>query len=229
MNFIRESAYFGIVLSLAAYGIGCLIKKWLKNGVFNPLLISIILTITVISVAKIDYEVYYSSARILSWFLTPATVCLAVPLYEKLDILKSNLKAVLAGIASGVAASLLSVLGMSALFGFSHEEYATFLPKSVTTAIGMGISEELGGYPELTASVIIITGVLGYVLAPLICRITRITEPVAKGIAIGTSSHAIGTAKAMEMGEIEGAVSGLSIAVAGVLTVAGASIFGQFI
>ncbi len=229
MTFIEESAYFGIILSLIAYGIGSIIKKKLKNGIFNPLLISIIITIAVLVFANIDYDVYNSGAKILSWLLTPATVCLAVPLYEKIQLLKSNWKAVFAGITVGVLTSLLCVLAMSVVLGFTHEEYVTFLPKSITTAIGMGISEEMGGYASLTAAIIIITGVIGNVVAPFICRIAGITEPIAKGIAIGTSAHAVGTARAMEMGETEGAMSSLAIVVSGILTVIGASIFAQFL
>ena len=134
----------------------------------------------------------------------------------------------MAGIVSGVLTTLLSVLGLSVLFALSHEEYVTFLPKSITTAIGMGISEELGGQVTLTVAVIILTGLLGNMAAPAICRLFRITEPIAKGVAIGTSAHAMGTAKAMEMGEVEGAMSGLSIAVSGLLTVIGASVFAQW-
>ena len=130
---------------------------------------------------------------------------------------------------SGVLTTLLCILAMSLMFGLSHEEYVTLLPKSITTAIGMGVSEELGGYVTLTVAVIIITGVLGNIFAPLICRVFRIREPIAKGIAIGTSSHAVGTAKAMEMGEVEGAMSSLSIAISGLLTVVGASVFAQFL
>ena len=191
------------------------------------MLISIILTIIVLAVGHIDYDVYYSGAKYLNWLLTPATVCLAIPLYEKIDVLKSNWKAIAAGIISGVLASLVFVLAISAIFGLTHAEYVTFLPKSITTAIGMGVTEELGGYTDLTAAVIIVTGILGNLLAPVLCKLFRITEPVAKGIAIGTSSHAMGTAKAMEMGEVEGAMSSLSIAIAGLLTVIGASIFAE--
>ena len=160
--------------------------------------------------------------------ITPATICLAVPLYERLSVLKKNYKAIIAGILSGVVTSLLNVWVFALMFGFSHAEYVTFLPKSITTAIGMGLSEELGGYGAITAAVIIITGILGNMIAEFVCKICRITEPVAKGIAIGTSSHAMGTARAMEMGETEGAVSSLSIVVAGLLTVAGAGAFAQF-
>lgn len=226
-NFFVGSAYFGIMISLVSYGIGWILNKKTGKAFFNPLLISIVLTIIVLAVGHIDYDVYYSGAKYLNWLLTPATVCLAIPLYEKIDVLKSDWKAITAGIISGVLASLVFVLAISALFGLTHQEYVTFLPKSITTAIGMGVSEELGGYTDLTAAVIIVTGILGNLLAPTLCKLFRITEPVAKGIAIGTSSHAMGTAKAMEMGEVEGAMSSLSIAIAGLLTVVGASIFAE--
>ncbi len=228
MSFIEESVYFGIILSLLAYGLGCVIKSKFKKAIFNPLLISIAITIAVLVVSGIDYETYNEGANILTWLLTPATVCLAVPLYEKIGLLKDNWKAIFAGITTGVLTSLVCILLMAILFGFTHEEYVTFLPKSITTAIGIGVSEEMGGYTELTAAIIIITGVVGNVIAPFICKVGKITEPIAKGIAIGTSAHAVGTARALEMGETEGAMSSLSIGVAGILTVIGASIFAQF-
>ena len=214
---------------MAAYGIGCLMKAKFKKAIFNPLLISIAITIAVLVIGNVDYELYRSSANMLSWLLTPATVCLAVPLYEKIELLKSNWKAILVGISVGVLASLCCVLLLAILFEFTHEEYVTFLPKSITTAIGMGLSEEMGGYANLTAAVIIITGVIGNVIAPAVCSLARITEPIAKGLAIGTSAHAVGTAKAMEMGETEGAMSSLAIGVAGILTVVAVSIFAQFL
>ena len=228
MSFIEESVYFGIILSLLAYGMGCAIKSKFKKALFNPLLISIAITIAVLVVSGIDYETYNEGANILTWLLTPATVCLAVPLYEKIGLLKDNWKAIFAGITTGVLTSLVCILLMAILFGFTHEEYITFLPKSITTAIGIGVSEEMGGYTELTAAIILITGVVGNVIAPFICKVGKITEPIAKGIAIGTSAHAVGTARALEMGETEGAMSSLSIGVAGILTVIGASIFAQF-
>lgn len=229
MNFFENSIFFGVMVSIVSYGIGCILQKKLKFAIFNPLLISIIITIVVLLTVKIDYNVYYEGAKYLSYLLTPATVCLAVPLYEKFELLKKNWKAIFIGILSGVLTTMCIILIMSLLFGFSHKEYVSFLPKSITTAIGMGVSEELDGYVTLTIAVIVITGILGNMLAPTICRIFRINEPIARGVAIGTSSHAIGTAKAIEMGEVEGAVSGLSIAVAGLLTVISASIFEQFI
>ena len=149
----------------------------------------------------------------------------SVPLYEQLTLLKKNFKAVAAGILSGTVASLGSVYLLARLFQLNHEQYVTLLPKSITTAIGMGVSQELGGVVTITVAVIIITGILGNVIAEGICRLFRIQEPIAKGLALGTASHAIGTAKAMEMGPVEGAMSSLAIAVAGLLTVLGASVF----
>ena len=229
MSLWENSVFFGVTVSILSYGLGCLLHHRWKFAIFNPLLISIAATIAVLAVFRIDYDVYYASAKYLSFLLTPATVCLAVPLYQKLELLKQNWKAILAGILSGVLTALVCVLAMSVMFGLSHQEYVTFLPKSITTAIGMGVSEELGGSVTLTVAVIIISGVLGNVFAPAVCRLFRIKEPIAKGIAIGSASHAIGTAKAMEMGEVEGAMSSLSIAVSGLLTVIGASIFAWFI
>lgn len=226
-EYIQNSVYFGAVISLLAYWIGTLLKKKFKLAIFNPLLISVVLTIVVLCLSGIEYEVYASGAQYISYLLTPATVSLAIPLYEQINVLKKNFLAIILGIGSGVIASLGTILLMAMLFRMSHEGYVTLLPKSITTAIGMGVSEELGGYVSITVAVIVITGILGNVLAELILKIFRITEPVAKGISLGTASHAIGTAKAMELGEIEGAMSSLSIVISGILTVAGASFFAQ--
>lgn len=190
---------------------------------------SIAVTIVLLLSTGVDYDTYNEGAKYLSWLLTPATVCLAIPLYEQLELLKKNWAAVAAGIVSGVLTSLATVFVLALLFGLNHQEYVTLLPKSITTAIGMGVSEELGGYVTITVAVIVITGVLGNILGELVCRIFGIKEPIAKGLALGTSARAIGTAKAMELGEIEGAMSSLSIAVAGVITVVGASIFANLL
>lgn len=227
-EFLSNSVFFGAVLSLVAYEAGLLLKRKFKLAILNPLLIATICVIAVLVLFKVDYDQYNESAKYISYLLTPATVCLAVPLYEQMSLLKKNFKAVAAGIVSGVLASLVSVLVLAKLFGLSHEQYVTLLPKSITTAIGMGISEELGGFVTITVAVIIITGILGNVIAELVCKVFHIQEPIAKGLALGTASHAIGTAKAMEMGPVEGAMSSLAIAVAGLLTVIGASVFAGF-
>ena len=224
-EFMQNSAFAGVTISLLTYIGGSALKKRFKCGLFNPLLISIAATIVVLIVADIDYEVYNEGAKYLSWLLTPATVCLAIPLYEKLELLKKNWKAVMAGIVSGVITSMVTVWVLALMLGLDHKEYVTLLPKSITTAIGMGISEELGGYVTITVAVIVITGVIGNILGGILCRVFRISEPIAKGLALGTSAHAIGTAKAMEMGETEGAMSSLAIAVAGAFTVIFASFF----
>ncbi len=222
-----NSAMAGVTLSLVVYTLGCWLKKRTGLALFNPLLLSIIVTILVLIVGKVDYDTYNEGAKYLSWFLTPATVSLAIPLYEQLTLLRKNFKAVMAGIVAGVLSSLVAILVMSVLLGLSHTEYVTLLPKSITTAIGMGVAEELDGYVTITVAAIVTTGVLGNILAEPVLKLFRITEPIAKGVALGSSAHAIGTAKAMELGDIEGAMSSLSIAVAGLLTVIGATVFSS--
>lgn len=228
-EFLTNSVFFGAFISLAAYEAGLLLKRKFRLAILNPLLIATICVMGVLLVLKVDYAQYQEGAKYISFLLTPATVCLAVPLYRQMSLLKKNLKAVAAGILSGVLASLCSVYLLARLFRLTHEQYVTLLPKSITTAIGMGISEELGGMVTITVAVIIITGILGNVIADFVYRIFRIEEPVAKGLALGTASHAIGTAKAMELGQIEGAMSSLAIAVAGLLTVIGASVFAPLL
>ena len=224
-EFMQNSVFWGVALSFVAYGIGMLLQKKFRLAIFNPLLISVILIMLFLNISKTDYKVYQEGADVISYFLTPATVCLAIPLYEQMELLKKNFKAIMVGILSGVLTSLVSVLAMSVFFGLNHKEYTTLLPKSITTAIGMGVSEELGGIVTITVAVIIITGVLGNMIAEVVYKIAKIEEPIARGLGLGTSAHAIGTAKAMELGPVEGAMSSLAIAVAGLLTVVGASVF----
>lgn len=224
-SFFTESVFFGAVVTILCYEIGLLLRDKVKRAICNPMLIALIAIIAILFVFHVDYETYYEGAKYLSYFLTPATVCLAIPLYEQIELLKKNVKAIMAGVTAGVLTSMLSVLGCAAVFQLSQKEYLSFLPKSVTTAIGMGISEELGGMVTLTVVVIMITGIAGAIVAELVMKLFRIKEPIAKGIGIGSASHVVGTAKAMEMGRLEGAMSSLSIAVSGVLTVIAASVF----
>ena len=200
-EFAAESVFFGTAITLAAYEVGIFCKKKWKIGIFNPLLVAIVLVVGFLAVTGIPAGVYQSSARYVSFLLTPATVCLAIPLYEQLEL----------------------------VFGFDHSEYVTFLPKSITTAIGMGVSEQMGGNVSITVITIIITGVVGNILGEPVLKLFRIHNPIAKGIGLGSSAHAIGTAKAMELGEVEGAMSGLSIAVAGLMTVVMSAIFAAFL
>ena len=222
---LSSSVYFGVFISLGAYLLGQALRRRTGLAIFNPLLVAVVLVMGALALLGVDYADYQRGASLIGVLLTPATICLAVPLYEQLSLLRRHPAAILCGIGAGVLASLLCVLGLSVLFGLDHQAYVTLLPKSITTAIGMGVSEELGGYVSITVAVIIMTGILGNMGAELACRVFRITDPVARGVAIGTAAHAIGTTKAMELGEIEGAMSSLSIVVAGMLTVLGASLF----
>lgn len=227
-DFFETSVFFGVFISLLSYGLGVVLKKKWKLAIFNPLLIAVAATILCLCLLHVDYAVYKEGAACISFLLTPATICLAVPLYEQIGLLKKNYKAIMTGIISGVLTSLTSVFLLALLFRLDYASYVTLLPKSITTAIGMGVSQELGGYVPITVAVIIVTGVIGNMLAETVCKVFKISDPVAKGVAIGSSSHAIGTAKAMEMGDVEGAMSSLSIVVSGILTVIGANIFAGF-
>ena len=228
-NFLSNSIFFGVLLCLLSYQAGVFLRQKTKIAAFNPLLISIIIVIFVLVMFNIKFEDFYKGSKYISFLLTPATVALAIPLYSKITLLKSNFKAIMSGLIAGVLTSLISIFVMSLLFGLSHENYVSMLPKSITTAIGIGVSEELGGVSTITTAVIIVTGVFGNVSADIVYKIFNITNPIAKGIGLGSSAHAIGTSKALEMGETEGAMSSLSIAVAGIITVIFASFFAKLI
>lgn len=230
MNQLFEnSVYFGVVISLGSYGIGMYLKRITGWSVINPLFVSIVLVIAAISLLDVSYDSYNQSANIITYLLTPSTICLAVPLYQQLEMLKRNMRAVMAGIVSGVLSSMCIILLLSLLLKLDHASYVTFLPKSITTAIGIGVCEELGGYVSISVAVIIITGVLGGIIAEKWLKILHITNPIARGIALGSSAHAIGTAKAMELGPIEGSMSSLSIVVCGIITVIAAPFFAALL
>lgn len=216
---LQTSSYFGLTLTLAVFWLSHYSCRKLKLSLLNPILLTSAIIIILLVVLDIDYETYESGANLIAELLTPATICYAVPLYRQVEILKKRFVTIIISIACGCAASVLCVFGFCALFKFSPEIYTALLPKSVTTAIGMGIAQELGGIVPIAVAAIIITGIFGGSIAVTVCRIFKITEPVAAGLAIGTSSHAVGTSKAIELGEIEGAMSGLAIVVSGLLTV----------
>ena len=218
-EFLTESALFGVVLSLAAFQIGVFVRKKTGISFLTPLVTAMAIIIVFLVVTDIDYEAYNEGASILMYFLTPATVCLAVPLYQKMKILKENLAAVLIGIISGVMVSALCILGLSILFNLDHQMYVTLLPKSITTAIGISVSEEFNGIVAITTAALVITGNIGGMFAEIIFKVFRIKEPVSKGLSLGTASHVMGTSKAMEIGDVEGAMGSLAIAVAGIITV----------
>ncbi len=216
---VMDSGYFGLILSIFLYLLAVSIKKKFRFSILNPLLTSTLMIIAILYIFRIPYDSYKSSADLLSYLLTPATVCLAIPMYKQIRLLKENLPAVFCAITSGTLCSVLSILIMGKLFGLQANHIATLLPKSITTAIGMGVSEKAGGIVTLTVAAIVITGILGNMIAEMVFKIFHITHPIARGLALGTSAHAVGTAKALELGEIEGAMSSLSICVAGILTV----------
>ncbi len=219
IEFFSSSAYFGSFLSLATFQIARIINRKLGREVFNPLVFATLLCCAVLLLGKIDYDVYYQGARYLDVLLTPATICLAIPLYRQFELLKKHAGAVIAGCAAGVAAHMLGCALMLVLFHLDAAQYATLLPKSITTAIGKGLSEELGGYPSITMATIMLTGLFGAVTAPIVPKLAHVTNPLAQGLAIGTASHAAGTSKAVELGELQGAASSLAIVVAGLMTV----------
>ena len=228
-EWLSNSLFYGAVISIIGYEAGLLIRRRFKLAILNPLLLGVIIVMGANAILGIDYTAYNNGAQYLSYLLTPTTVCLAVPMYEQLTLLKNNWKAVLSGLAAGALSSMTGVWALSVLFRLDHTMYVTLLPKSITTAIGMGVSQELGGIVTITVAVIIITGIVGNVLADLIFRLFRVTHPIARGLALGAASHAIGTARAIEYGPAEGAMSSLAIAVSGLLTVVGASFFAQLL
>lgn len=230
-DFITEGCFatWGVLLALAAFGLGCVLNRKIAKAWCNPLLLGNIFVIVLLSVTNIPYQTFYASAAPLQYLLFPATICLAVPLYEKWQLLRRDSAAIFAGLLAGVLTSLGSVLLMALVLHLEAAQYISLLPKSVTTSIGMDVAAELGGMASLTGAVIVLTGMVGNLLAQPMCRILRLTSPVARGIAIGSASHAIGTAKALEMGETEGAMSGLAVAVAGILTALLSPVFAGFI
>ena len=228
-EFLTTSTYFGVFFCLGAYVLGIAIQKKVRHPLVNGMLIADILVIGVLLLLDIDYEKFQESAQPLSYLLTPATVCLAIPLYQQLEQLKKHWKAIAAGILSGTAGAMVSIWLLSLLLGLNHAEYVSLLPKSVTTAIGMGISEELNGYVAITISAIILTGLLGNIAGAGILKLLRVHEPVARGVAMGTASHAFGTARALELGPVEGAMSSLSIVTTGLITLVAAQIMAPLI
>lgn len=227
-DFFTNSVFAAVVISLLGYELGSFLKKKTGLAILNPLLVAVVIVIGVLLLLHVDYAVYEERSQLLHYMLTPSTVALAVPLYRQFSLLKKHGLAIAAGVLAGVLTSLVSTLLLAMLFRLTHEEYVTLLPKSITTAIGMGMSEEMGGIVTITVAVIVVTGIVGNIIGEWVCRLFHIREKIAVGLALGTSAHVIGTAKAMELGEVEGAMSSLAIVLAGVMTVVGANVFALF-
>ena len=214
-----ESPVFGIGISLLTFYAGGLLYKKTGSPLMNPLVLSMLMIIALLLSFHISFENYNRGGQFISFFLGPATVILAVPLYKKITLLKENVVPILAGISIGSAAGIASIIVMCKMFGLDELISISMIPKSVTTPIGIEISNQLGGLPSITVAAIVFTGIAGVLLGPMICKLFKIDNKVAVGVAIGTSSHALGTTKAVELGETEGAMSGLAIGIAGLVTV----------
>lgn len=219
MNDFVASPFFGVVLCIGTYAVGWWINQKTKSPVANPLLISMALVIVVLTVFHIPLEDFNRGGDFIGFFLIPATAALALSIYRQLWLLKRNFLPIIIGAAVGSLASMGSVYGLCRLFGVDQVMVSSLIPKSVTTPIAMDVSIRLGGEPSITVAAVIITGIIGAILAPIMIKLFRVKNPIAAGVAIGTSSHALGTAKAIEIGEVEGAMSGLAIGISGILTV----------
>ena len=215
---LTQTALFSIVLTLGAYEIGLWLQKKLKSPICNPILVAVVLVIAALGLTGVSPKDYQAGSNTFSWLLTPATVCLAVPLYEQVKVLKKNLGAIACGVLAGTVTSLLCVALLCRVFALESEMVATLLPKSITTAMGIAISEQLGGIPAVTTAVIIVTGILGNIFGSSLCKLFKLEGPIAQGVAFGTASHVVGTSRASEISELTGAVSSLSLVVAGILT-----------
>lgn len=217
-EYLQSISLLPLILSLGTYQVGLWCQKKTRSALCNPLLIATVLSIGILLLTDFDLQQYFSGSAWITWLLTPATVCLAVPLYEQLKVFQNRLDAILLGIAAGVVTSLGCILLMCSCFRLDHALTVSLLPKSITTAIGLVLSESSGGIPALTSATIAITGILGNLMGSFLCKLLKITDPIAQGVAFGTASHVIGTSRAAELDPLSGAVSSLSLAVAGILT-----------
>ena len=219
MNELTSSPYFGIILSIFAFELGIKINKKLKTPIANPLLIAILGIILFLSITKIPYESYKLGGDRINFFLGPVTIVLAVPLYKQFDLFKKYLLEILIGISCGVVVSFISIKLIGHFTNADVDIINSLIPKSITTPMGISLTKTLNGVEAITVVSIILTGILGAIISPIVFKIGKINNPVAKGISLGTSAHALGTTKALEMGEVEGAMSGLSIGISGIITV----------
>lgn len=226
---LSDSLFFGFALSLLSYWVGTVIGRKVKHPLCNPLLLSMVFCILFLKLTGVSYDTFNYGGKYINYLLTPTTVCLAVPLYRRFQVLKENMAAVLASILAGAVSCILVIPVLAAVSGLDRTLAVSLMPKSITTAIAMDLSGEIGGMPAITVMAVIITGLFGNMIAQLLFKILHIEEPVAQGLACGTGAHAVGTAKAMEMGEIQGAMSSLSVVVAGIITVAAVPVLLQML
>lgn len=216
---VFDTEIFGLVLTILFFNIGVYIQKKTNNPIFNPLLIAIIGIILFLSITKIPYENYELGGSLISFFLSPVTIVLAVPLYKQFDLFKKHLLEILIGISCGVAVSFISIKIIGYCTNANVDIINSLIPKSITTPMGISLTKTLNGIEAITVVSIILTGITGAIISPMVFKVGKINHPVSKGIALGTSAHALGTAKALDLGEVEGAMSGLSIGISGLITV----------
>ena len=207
-----------VILTLLAYQAGLILQKKTKSAIINPILMAVILVLLFMAVSGLENSRYQAANIRLSWLMTPATVCLAIPMYEQVQILRKNFRALMAGIAAGAVSCLIFVLAAAALFRFDRELTVSLLPKSVTSAIGVPLSQLSGGIPSITTAAIILTGIIASVGGTTLCKLFKLEDEISRGVAFGTAGHVIGTARANELSQLIGAVSSLSLVVAGLLT-----------
>lgn len=225
---LNSSSFFSVALTLVAFSVASACQRKWKLAILNPIMLSAVAIILVLKLLDVPNETYQAGSQVLSFLMTPATLCLAISFYDQFRNLKSHLAAVAAGVLAGTAASIGSVYALARLFGLDQALTASMLPKSVTTAIGVALSEEIGGIAAVTTAAIIITGIIGNILGPALCRLFRFRSPIVQGVAFGTASHVIGTAKAAELSQMTGAVSSLSLTLAGLITCVIMSVLTQF-
>lgn len=228
-EFLGSSSYFSVVLTLGVFSAAMLLQKRWKIAILNPILISAAVIIAVLGLLDIPGSTYQAGCRVLSFLLTPATLCLAIGFYEQFRALKDHLWAVCAGVLAGTVASLGSIYLLSGLLGLNDLLTVSLLPKSVTTAIGVALSDEIGGVAAITTAAISVTGTFGNIAGPALCRLFRFRDPVVQGVALGTSAHVIGTSRAAEMSALAGAVSSLSLTLAGLVTCLILSVLAQYL
>lgn len=219
MSDVLYSPYFGVVLSIFAFEIGVVINKRFPTPLANPMLIAVIIIIAILQIFHIPTEAYNQGGDLIALFLAPATAALAVPIYKNLQILKANLLPILVGTIVGSASSMGIILLLCKLCGFDASIEASLLAKSVTMPIALAVTEQLGGITPIIIPAVVFTGILGAILAPVLIKLFKITDPIAQGVGIGACSHALGTTRAVTLGEIQGAMSGIAMGLSGVITV----------
>lgn len=217
-EFLQQSSYFGFMLTIIIYYLAVLLKDKTKKTILNPLLITTIIIVIFLLIFNIKYETYNIGAKYISYFLTPTTVCLAVPLYKQIRVLRKSIIGILSGIISGVLANAFVIVILVKCFKMDNILGTSLLSKSITAPIAIGVTNELGGISSITVFAVILSGIIGAVIAPTIFKLLKIKSPVSQGLACGTAAHGSGTTTALELGEIQGAISGLAIIITGLIT-----------